>query len=120
MLRLRFACFLQPLRSDLPQPAPGELLEAQLVTVVHQTVPVRTFVRSGRPQDRVAQEPNGQGAERGSGRIGQPSLLPNGARKVGALFQANDSTILSSIQINLWEPGSRYVKLEAGLGANGR
>ena len=55
MLRLRLACFPQPLCGDLPQPAPGELLEAQLVKVVHQTVPVRTFVRSGRPQDRVEQ-----------------------------------------------------------------
>ena len=101
MLRQRLVCFPQPVRGFLPQLVPGELLEAQLVTAAHQTVPVRTFVRSGRPQGRVAQGPNGQGAERGSGRTGQPSLLPNGAKKVGPRSLSNDSKILSSIRIRL-------------------
>ena len=30
---------------DIPQAAPGDLLEAQLETLVHQTVPSRPFVR---------------------------------------------------------------------------
>ena len=32
---------------DIPQPAFGELLEAQLVMLVHQTIPGRPFVQSG-------------------------------------------------------------------------
>ena len=59
---------------DVPQPATVARLEAQFVLFVHQTVPVRPFVRSDGPHDHVAQGPNGQAVERGSGRIGRPSL----------------------------------------------
>lgn len=69
--------------------------------LVHQTIPGRPFVRSGGPRDHVEPDSNGQGAERGSGRMGQPSLLPNGAEKVGPRLLSNDSKILSSIRISL-------------------
>ena len=59
---------------DVPQLATVERLEAQFVLFVHQTVPVRPFVRSDGPHGHVAQGPNGQAVERGSGRIGRPSL----------------------------------------------
>ena len=45
-LRLEIGCTGD---RDTPQPVPDELLEAQLLMLVHLTVPIRSFVRPGGP-----------------------------------------------------------------------
>ena len=46
---------LAPPCGDVPQPAPGDLLEARLVRLVHQPVPGRPFARAGQLHGYVAQ-----------------------------------------------------------------
>ena len=66
---------------DVPQPAPGGLLEAQIVILVHQVVPNRPFVRLGQPHGHVAQVPDWQGAQRFSGKMADPPLFPTSDEK---------------------------------------
>lgn len=67
MLRRRREFFPQPLRGDIPQPTPGELLEAQLVMFVHQAGPSAAIRAVGQAATSRRGRAERQGAEKGFG-----------------------------------------------------